>query len=135
MERRLGVFRLTVGRVIREDLALKSLKKPEAKRLSDAIIGKRKSRAKNFHKLVSEKLEYVITLAEAWLTLDYRNGQETHYYDKKKKSERTRHPPVATSAPQFCDQVMFAAGFSMEGKTRLYFILKKTKVFAEAFVK
>ena len=89
--------------MIREDLALKRLKKPEIKRLSDAIIGKRKNRPKSCHKLVSENLKYVITLDEAWLKLDYRGGQATHYYDKKKKSERTRYPPTATSAPQFWD--------------------------------
>ena len=52
MERRSEVSQRTVGRVIRENVSLKRLKKPEVKRLSDAITGKRKNRAKNFHKLV-----------------------------------------------------------------------------------
>ena len=67
--------------------------------------------------------------------MKHRNGQATHYYDKRKKSERTRHPPVAISAPQFRDQVMLAVGFSMEGKTRRYFMPRKTEICAEVFVK
>ena len=72
---------------------------------------------------------------EAWLTLDYTNGKSTHHYDSKKKSERKSDPPAATSAPQFPDQIMFAAGFCAKGKTDLYFIPKDTKVCSKVFVK
>ena len=46
--RRVGVSQPTVSRMIDEDLCLKRLKKPEIKRLSDAMITKRKKELKAF---------------------------------------------------------------------------------------
>ena len=74
--RRVGVSQPTVSRIIDEDLCLKRLKKPEIKRLSDAMITKRKKRAKGFHQLISDNQENVLTLDEAWLTLDYTTKRE-----------------------------------------------------------
>jgi len=103
MARLTRVSQPTVSRIVNEDLDRVCLKKPTAPKLTDAQVAQRKVRAKPFSLLVSGGREqYILTLDEAWISLDFTNGQSPIYYAEKTKSERTRAPPVATSAPRFC---------------------------------
>lgn len=67
--------------------------------------------------------------------MDLTNGQSPIYYAEKTKSERTRAPPVATSAPRFCQKTLYAAGFTWRGQTGLYFIPPNTTISSEVFIK
>ena len=69
------------------------------------------------------------------MSLDFTNGQSAIYYAEKAKSERTRGPPVATSAPRFCQKTLYAAGFTWRLQTGLYFIPPNTTISNEVFVK
>ena len=105
--KRVRVSRQIIGKIIAEDLALKRLKKPTAKFLTDA-----KKLAKPFKNKIRKMLDYMLTLDEAILPNDHTNGQADHYYAKKNISERGRPVPIATSQQQFPEQYMMAAGCS-----------------------
>lgn len=117
MGKRVGVSRQIIGKIIAQDLALKRLKKPTAKFLTDAMVGKRKKRAKPFKNKIRKMLDYMLTLDEAILPNDHSNGQTDHYYAKKNISERGRPVPIATSQQQFPEQYMMCGGFSMRYPT------------------
>ena len=135
MGRRTGVSQPTVSRIIDQKLDKKNIKKKMVKRLSDAVIAKRRARAKPFAELVSgKKKEFILSLDEAMLPLNFVNGQTSNCYQPKRISERNPNPPVGTSAPQFPWQIMFAAGFSWKGQTRFYHVPEKTKMNGDFFV-
>ena len=136
MARLTGVSQPTVSRIVNEDLDRVCLKKPTAPKLTDAQVTQRKVHAKPFSLLVSGGREqYILTLDEAWISLDFTNGQSPIYYAEKTKSEGTRAPPVATSAPRFCQKTLYAAGFTWRGQTGLYFIPPNTTISSEVFIK
>ena len=62
MGKRVGVSRQIIGKIIAEDRALKRLKKPTAKFLTNAMVGKRKKRAKLFKNKIRKMLDYMLTL-------------------------------------------------------------------------
>ena len=110
-----------MSRIVNEDLDRACLKKPTAPKLTDAQVAQRKVRTKPFSLLVSGGREqYFLTLDEAWIPLDFTNGQSPVYYAEKTKSERTRAAPVATSAPRFCQKTLYAAGFTWRKQIGLY---------------
>ena len=117
MARLTGVSQPTVGRIVNEDLDHVCLKKPTAPRLTDAQVAQRKVRAKPFSLFVSGGCEQYILTLEAWISLDFTHGQSPIYHAEKTKSERTRSPPIATSAPQFCQKTLCAAGFTWRSQT------------------
>ena len=81
------------------------------------------------------KAEFIVTLDEAMLPLNFLNGQTSHCCQPKRISERSKNPPVATSASQFPRQIMFAASFSWRAQTAFYHIPEKSKVNAGLFIK
>ena len=100
------------------------------------MIAKRRDGAKGFAELVaSEKAEFILTLDEAVLPQNFKNGNTSHSYQPKKICERRSQAAVATSAPQFPRSIMFAAGFSWRGPTRFYPIPKDSKMTGEVFIK
>jgi predicted XRE-type DNA-binding protein len=110
MARLTGVSQPTVSRIVNEDLDRVCLKKPTAPKLTDAQVAQRKVRAKPFSLLVSGGREqYILTLDDPWISLDFTNDQSPIYYAEKTKSERTRAKPVATSAPRFWQKTLYAA--------------------------
>ena len=135
MARRTMVSQPTVSCVINKKLDRKRIKKKTIKRLTDAMIPKRKQRAKKFAGMVSgEKEEFILTLDEAMLPLNFLNGQTSHSYQPRNISERSPNPPVATSSSQFPRTVMFAAGFTWRGQTNFYLVPEKTKMTGELFI-
>ena len=135
MARRTKVSQMTVCRVINKKLDRKLIKKKTIKRFNAAMIDKRKKRAKPFAALVAGKnKEFILTLDEALLPLNFMNGQTTHSYQPRKVSERSQNQPVATSAPQFPRSIMYAAGFTWRGQTRFYHIPENSKMNAEVFI-
>ena len=97
MARLTRVSQPTVSCMVNEDLDRVDLKKPTAPKLTDAQVVQRKVRAKPFSLFVSGGREqYILTLDEAWISLDFTNSQSPIYYAEKTKSERIRAPPVAT---------------------------------------
>ena len=135
MGRRLEVCQQRISEVINEDLRWKRLKKQSAKYLTEAMVTKRKKRAKNFkEKIEGEQLEFILTLDEAMLPHDHKNGETEHYYAPKNAKERDRSPPLATSAQKFPEQHMMAAGFTWRGATRLYIVPARAKVNADYFI-
>ena len=125
-----------MSRIVNEDLDRACLKKPTAPKLTDAQVAQRKVRTKPFSLLVSGGREqYILTLDEAWISLDFTNGQSPIYYSEKTKSERTRAPSLATSAPRFCQKILYAAGFTWRGQTGLYFIPPNTTISSEVLIK
>ena len=74
-----------VCRTTCKKLNKKRAKKKTVKRLSAAMIAKRKERAKPFSDLVSaEKVKFILTLDEAMLPLNFLDGQPSHFYQVKK---------------------------------------------------
>ena len=124
-----------MSRIVNEDLDRACLKKPTAPKLTDALVAQRKVHAKPFSLLVSGGREqYILTLDEAWISLDFTNGSSPIHYAEKTKSERTGAPPVATSAPRLCQKTLYAAGFTWRGQTGLYFIPPNTTISSEVFM-
>ena len=73
-----------MSQVVDQDLNHKRLKKPKTKHLSEAMVEKRKKRSKQLKKRVSaDNREYILTLDECMLPLDYTNGQSEYYYAPK----------------------------------------------------
>ena len=82
------------------------------------MIGKRTDRAKGFVELVAgEKAEFILTLDEAMLPLNFKNGNTSHSYQPKMICERRSQAAIATSTPQFPRPIIFAAGFFWRGQT------------------
>ena len=134
MGRRTKVSQSTVHRIIDKKVDRKRIKKLKVHRLSDAMIAKRRIRAKPFAELVAgKKAEFILTLDEAKLPLNFLNGHTTHSYQPKKKSERIKNQPVATSAPQYPRSIMFAAGMTWRGPTDFYHIPENSKMNSENF--
>ena len=80
MVRRAKVSKPHVCRITRKKLDKKHTKKKTVKRLCAAMIAKRKERAKPFSELVSgEKVKFILTLDEAVLSLNFLNGQSSHF--------------------------------------------------------
>ena len=94
MARQAKVSQPHVCRIIRRKLDKKRTKKKTVKRLSAAMIAKRKEQAKPFSELVSsEKVKFILTLDEAVLPSGFLNGQSPHFYQPKeaeKMCARTR---------------------------------------------
>ena len=135
MGRRLGVHQQRVSEIINEDLDMKRLKKRNAKHLTEDMVAKRRKRAKDFKEKISgDRLQFTLTLDEAMLPHDHTNGETEYFYAAKNVGERDRPPPLATSAQQFPEQYMMAAGFSWNGPTRLYIIPSKAKINADYFI-
>ena len=65
------------------------LKKPTAPKLTDAQVAQRKVRAKPFSPLVSGGREqYILTLNEAWISLDFTNGLKVQFITQRKRSRK-----------------------------------------------
>ena len=100
MARRTKVSQSTVSRIISKKLERKRIKNKTNKRLTDAMLAKRRDRAKGFAELVAgEKAEFILTPDEAVLPLNFKNGNTSHSYQPKKICERKPQATVATSAP------------------------------------
>ena len=101
-----------------------------------SLTAKRRDGAKGFAELVAgEKAEFILTLDEAMLPLNFKKDNTSHSYQPKKICERRSQAAVATSAPQFPRSIMFAAGFSWRGQTRFCPIPKDSKMIGEVFIK
>ena len=133
--KRVGVRPKRISEIIKEDLGLKRFEKHNAKHLTDDMVAKRKQRAQEFkEKIEGDHLKFILTLDECVLLFDYTNGETEHYYAPKKIEERDRPAPLATSAQQFPEQHMMAAGFCWNCQTELFFIPARTKVNADYFI-
>ena len=85
MARRTNVSHLIVSRIIVKVVDRKIAKMNKVKRLSEAMIEKRKHRAKPFAKMVEgTKAEFILTLDEAMLQLNDMNGEPAYYYMPKR---------------------------------------------------
>ena len=77
----------------------------KAQHLTDDMVAKRKQRAQQFkEKIEGDQLEFILTLDECTLPLDYTNGETEHYYAPKNIEERDRPAPLATATQQFPEQ-------------------------------
>ena len=107
MARRAKVSQPHVCRIIRKKLDKKRTKKKTVKRLSAAMIAKRKERAKPFSESASvEKVKCILTLDEAMLPLNFLSGQSSHFYQSKKirkkwKAAGSNLPVRLCSQPDF----------------------------------
>ena len=136
MARRTKVSQSTVSRIISKKLERKRIKRKTIKRFTDAMIAKRRDRAKGFAELAAgEKAEFILSLDEAVLPLNFKNDNTSHSYQLKKICERRSQAAVATSAPQFPRSITFAAGFSWRGQTRFYPIPEDSKMTGKGFIK
>ena len=100
--RRLGIHQQRISDIIKEDLGSKRLKKPRAKHQTEAIVVKRRKRAKKFKEKISgDQLQFIVTIDEAILPHDHTNGETEYCHAAKNIEERDRSPPLATSAQQF----------------------------------
>ena len=136
MARRTKASQSTDSRIISKKLERKRIKKKTIKRLTDVMIARRRDRAKEFAQLIAgEKAEFILTLDEARLSLNFKNDNTSHSYQPKKICERRSQAAVATSAPQFPRSIMLAVGFSWRDQTRFYPIPKDWKMTDEVFIK
>ena len=70
------------------------------KRLTDAMIAKRRDRAKGFVELAAgEKPEFILTLDEAMLPLNFKNSNTSHSYELQ--------PPLRSFLNRSCSQLAF----------------------------
>ena len=97
--RRTKVSQSTVSRIISKKLERKRIKKKTIKRLTDAMIAKRRDRAKEFAELVAdEKAEFILASDKAMLPLNFKNGNTNHSYQPKrsvKEGDRQQlQPPL-----------------------------------------
>jgi len=107
MGRRTKVSQSTVHRIIDKKVDRKRIKKLKVHRLSDAMIAKRRIRAKPFAELVAgKKAEFILTLDEAKLPLNFLNGHTTHSYQPKKSLKEVRisllQPPRLSIPDPLC---------------------------------
>jgi hypothetical protein len=136
MARRLGISVASISNIIHRDLDLHKRMKPKVHHLTERAIAQRKERALHFYNLInSDKLEYILTMDEAMLPLDFQNGQRMFYYESNNPDKRRSVEPLASKSPGFPVQRMFAAGFSWRGPTKLYIVPSNTKVNSEVFIK
>ncbi|GAV04835.1 hypothetical protein RvY_15055 [Ramazzottius varieornatus] len=124
----------TVTTIVHQDLGAKVRKKTKVHYLTEKAKKQRKDRARHFHELISNNLEYILTMDEAILPSDFKNGKTDFVYLSKKNVEDGRVVPPSVRSPGFPLQRMFAAGFSYRGQTRLYAIPRKAKVNADVFI-
>lgn len=99
------------------------------------MITKRKERALAFYNIIKDPhYEYILTMDEAMLPLDGKNGQRDFFYEPKDPAEGSDDPPVACGSPSHPLQRMFAASYSWRGETQLYVVPKDAKVNSALFI-
>jgi inhibitor of nuclear factor kappa-B kinase subunit alpha len=108
-------------------------KKYKVHALSDAQVRQRLERAPRLLKWIGgSKWKYVVTLDEAWVYLTHVNGQRQLYYKFRGKSTpeswtkfwRQKHPKG----------VMFVAGISYRGQTKLRFVPPGAKINSDFYI-
>jgi hypothetical protein len=135
MARRLDVSEASISTIIHWDLDLHERMKPKVHHPTEHAIAQRKERALRLYDLIdSDRLEYILTMDEAMLPLDFQNGQRMFYYESNNPDKRGLVEPLASKSPELPVQKMFAAGFSWRGPTKLYIIPSNTKVNSAVFI-
>jgi methylphosphotriester-DNA--protein-cysteine methyltransferase len=124
---RYGVSRSTIRRILKDDLGAELMRKRKTHALSNKQAQQRLDRGPRFLQLIGgNKCKYIISLDEAWLSLNDVNGIRGVYYKKTGKPT----PPSWTKKwrKKHAKKVMYAAGVCAKGVTDLYFVPPTTKV-------
>jgi hypothetical protein len=80
------------------------------------MIVQREERALQFHNLIANgNFKDILTMDEATLPLDFENGERKFFYQSKNPEKRRSIEPLASRAPSFLEQRMFAAGYGWFG--------------------
>jgi hypothetical protein len=135
MARRVGVSQATINRIIHHDLNSRKKMKAKVHHLNEKMILQRKERALKFYNLIANgKYKNILTMDEAMLPFDFKNGQREFFYQSKNPEERRSEEPLVSRAPSFPEQRMFTAGYGWFGPTRHYVVPPKAKINAETFI-
>jgi ribosomal protein S25 len=87
MAKKYNMCQSMVNLIIHEDLEMHTRIKYKAHRLSDANKKNRKTNCRKFYKkgFAGDRSEFIVTLDEAWVYLNYCNGERRICYAKKRK--------------------------------------------------
>jgi hypothetical protein len=123
---RYGVDRKTIRNVLTKDLGRTLRKKRKTHALSDKQAKQRLDRGPGFLELIGgRKWKYVISLDEAWLSLNDVNGVRGVYYEQPGKKTPESWKKFKKKHEK---KVMFAAGVCARGVTGIYFVPPTCKV-------
>jgi AraC-like DNA-binding protein len=127
LAQRYEVSRRTVQRILKDDLGAGLRKKTRTYVLSNKQMQQHLDRGRRFLQLIGgNHWEYIISLDEAWLSMNDSNGIRDVYY--KKQGKETPQTWTKTWKQKYAKKVMFAAGVSSRGVTGLYFVPRTKKV-------
>jgi hypothetical protein len=101
----------------------------------ERMILQRKQRALKFYNLIANgEYKNILTMDEAMLPLDFKNGQREFFYQLKNPKERWSEESLVSRAPNCPEQRMLANGYGCFGQTRLFVVPPKAKINAESFI-
>ena len=133
LARRHGVSRTLIRRILVTDLKAKLLKKTKTHALSNKQVQQRLDKGNALLKILGGgRRRCIISLDEAWLSLNDCGGITDSYYRKMgKEVPASRSRKWRQKHPQ---KSMFAAGVCARGVTDMYFVPDKSKVNQEFFM-
>lgn len=133
LARRHQVSRTTIRRMLAEDLGVGLRKKVRTHALSNKQIQQRLDRGPRLLKILrGGRWKYIISLDEAWLSLNDTGGIRDVYY--KKKGKEAPQSRTKKWKQKYAKKIMYAAGVSARGVTGIYFVPPTTKVNQKFFI-
>jgi AraC-like DNA-binding protein len=127
LAQRYEVSRRTVQWILKDDLGEELRKKTRTHALSNKQMQQRLDRGRRFLQLIGgNHWKYIISLDEAWLSMNDSNRIRDVYY--KKQGKKTPQTWTKKWKQKYAKQVIFAAGVSSRGVTGLYFVPPTSKV-------
>lgn len=131
---RFGCALSTINGIIHRDLKLQTRKKPKVHKLTELHIQKRFMRCKFLHdtEVTEDKLEYCVTLDEAWLALnDCNRSREICYVQQ---GCRVPDEWVFERDQNFGTKIMAVAVLTGRGAGPIFFVPPKVKISASFYV-
>lgn len=135
IERRTGLPRTSVRRIIKEDLKMNMYKRIRGQELTERQKAVRLERCRRLRaRIRNNNISQVIFTDEKIFTVRTPlNTQNSRVYSPQKKKKDVPPRSLVAENPHFTQSVMVSVGISKQGKTDVHFIEPNTKVNSEYY--
>lgn len=124
----------TAGRIIHNNLGKNTKRKTRVHKLNVTQIQNRKTNSRKLYEghLAGDKYEYMVTIDEAWIKLDYCNGKRKICYVND--GENVPNDWIYEEAENFAPKIMVAGILTGRGVLPLMKVPEKIKINADVYI-
>lgn len=134
MARKLDMSPRSIGRILKEKIGIKQLRKTKVHGLTAKQAAQRLERGEKFVKFISRrKVKFLFTMDEMMISTEHLTGKKNFYYAGREVVVPASWKKL--SVQSWPKTIMLAMGICWRGTSRLYVVPEGSKVNAATFIK